>query len=434
MFARLSGLVFNMAFLSMGMRGASIIFKFALSLFLAHFLGISDLGIYGLILGATAMAPALLGLGLNGPMNRQIVDADRAFATRLICTRFLASAVVYAIVVPLALLWIFHMFPGAPAYLLVMIVAIVILEHVTADIHGVLVFRHHHLLASLLLFLRTGAWPLPFMLLAWMEPGLRTMSFLTASWLAGLLLVLLLSLLYAVKNELLRNFSFDMAWLKQAFGKSVPFYIFDSASMGSLYADRYIMTSLLGLSLTGIYTFYWSLSNAIMTVVIYGVLQPFAPQIIAAVAQADRRRLRAKVAEMRTRILAVSLLIAGGSVLCVPVIVHYLGDPSLDEQWSVMIVLMLGTIIRLMAESRQQVLYAFHKDWETAGIGILGVLCSIVVTIVLSRALGLLGTALAFGITSSFLFICRDMVARRAQRVLPESGAARRVPKHGVTV
>jgi hypothetical protein len=26
------------------------------------------------------------------------------------------------------------------------------------------------------------------------------------------------------------------------------------------------------------------------------------------------------------------------------------------------------------------------------------------------------------------------MVARRAQRVLPESGAARRVPKHGVTV
>ncbi|CAN5343781.1 N/A [soil metagenome] len=433
MYARLKGLLLNMALLSMGMRGSSIIFKFALSLFLSRFLGLSDLGVYGLILGAAAMTPALLGLGLNGPLHRQIVDADRAYATRLICTRFLVSAVLYVIVVPLAMLWIVHMFPGAPIYLLAMIVAIVILEHLTADIHGVLVFRHHNLLASILLFLRTGAWPLPFMLLAWADPDLRTMSFLTACWLAALLAVLLLSLLYALRNELLRNLSIDLNWMRQAVAKSVPFYIFDSASMGSLYVDRYIMTSLLGLSLTGIYTFYWSLSNAIMTVVIYGVLQPFAPQIVAAVAQADRRRLNDKVRQMRMRILMVSLLIGGGSVVCVPVIVHYLGDASLDQQWPVMIVLMIGTVIRLMAESRQSVLYAFHKDWETAGIGLLGVICSVAVTVILSRALGLLGTALAFAITSSFLLVCRDIVVRRAMAELP-GGEPVRAPARRVAL
>ena len=53
------------------MRGVSTVAKFLLAIYTARYLGLSDLGIYGLLTGATNIVPAITGLGMTPWVTRK---------------------------------------------------------------------------------------------------------------------------------------------------------------------------------------------------------------------------------------------------------------------------------------------------------------------------------------------------------------------------
>ncbi len=67
--------------LRFSMRAGATMSKFLLAIYTARYLGLADLGMYGLLVGATTIVPAIVGLGMTEWTSRRLVaGAGRAFS------------------------------------------------------------------------------------------------------------------------------------------------------------------------------------------------------------------------------------------------------------------------------------------------------------------------------------------------------------------
>src|SRR6185312_10095027 len=173
----------------MALRMANTGAKFLLALYTARYLGLSDLGIYGLIVGATTLVPAILGLGTTDWVMRHIVTMPREEAIASIATRLALPAMLHVIVQPL--IWLGNAALGAPIPwpLLLLSGLILFLEHIASDTNDLLVGRGRILLANVLFFMRAGLWPPVIIVWGLLSPPARTLECLLFGWLGGLLLV-----------------------------------------------------------------------------------------------------------------------------------------------------------------------------------------------------------------------------------------------------
>ena len=76
--------------------------KFLLAIYTARYLGLADLGMYGLLVGATTIVPAVVGLGMTEWTSRRLVDLPRAQALPLIASRLSLTLSIHLVVQPLA--------------------------------------------------------------------------------------------------------------------------------------------------------------------------------------------------------------------------------------------------------------------------------------------------------------------------------------------
>src|SRR5690349_17431464 len=70
-----------------GLRGTITVAKFALTIYTARYLGLTDLGIYGLTVGASTLVPALFGFGLTDLIGRRVSALPLAEAMPFVVTR-----------------------------------------------------------------------------------------------------------------------------------------------------------------------------------------------------------------------------------------------------------------------------------------------------------------------------------------------------------
>ena len=67
---------FVVVLIVMAMRASVMASKFALAIFIAHYLDLSSLGLYGLATGAIAVVPSVVNSGMNHGLMRNAVTAS----------------------------------------------------------------------------------------------------------------------------------------------------------------------------------------------------------------------------------------------------------------------------------------------------------------------------------------------------------------------
>ena len=63
------------------LRGSTIVLKFGLSFYVARYIGLRELGVYGLVVGATLVLPNCYRAGLTSSIARSLLDAQPAHMT-----------------------------------------------------------------------------------------------------------------------------------------------------------------------------------------------------------------------------------------------------------------------------------------------------------------------------------------------------------------
>jgi O-antigen/teichoic acid export membrane protein len=387
------------------LRGASNAVRFALAIYTARYLGLADLGLYGLLVGAAIVVPAVFGFGLTDWIGRQLVGMRTAKAVRYIATRMSVSAFVHGVGWPVA--WLANAALGhpIPQHLFLFVVAILFLEHLATDADDLLVVRGHIVLANLLVFVRAGLWPPVIIVWGLLDPAARTIEHLLLGWLVSLLLLWCAIAFYVSARRQWRLVGFDRDWLLGCLRPSLPFYLRDVSNVGTLYLDRFLVTVFLGLELTGVYTFFWAIGNVVHSLVLYGMLHNHLAQMISAARKP--RSLATLERRLQKETLVWTVLLAAGAAVVTVLVLPFIERPLLADHLGVLAVILIATLVRIAADGYGYMLLALHRDRAIAGISASGVALSAVLNVLLLPLAGLVGAALAFLLTATSLLAGR---------------------------
>jgi O-antigen/teichoic acid export membrane protein len=375
--------------LIMGMRGATQVAKFALTLFIARFIDLETLGLYGLVVGLTVVLPVIAGLGLINCLGRHAVTQPLEEVVGTLVRYLRLQGGVYAVLLLLALaagsVWLSPL-------LAALVVAAVLLEHVNNDLFSLLNHLRQPRLANALMFVRSAGWIFLYMALAFAVPALRTLPVLLGFWIAGSLLAL------AGFALATRHWPWSRAarqggtsgWLRAGFAESRLLYVNDVAATGAQFLDRYIVGLFMGLELTGVYFLFWSVGNAVSNLVGTGMIQVVEPHLIAAHKRQDgsfRRLFNRSLAEI-VAVAAVLALLGGAAVT---VALPYLQRPLLADWLPALWLILAGTLLRTVYEVQGMNLYSRYRDRQILASGLLICALSLTANLVLVPRFALYG-------------------------------------------
>jgi O-antigen/teichoic acid export membrane protein len=398
--------------LLVAMRVSSTMSKFLLAIYTARYLGLADLGIYGLLVGATVIVPAIVGLGMTDWIVRKIVDLPRAQALPLIASRLSLTLSIHLVVQPLAFAADVLLGEPIPLRIAVLCGAILLLDNLGNEAADMLLARRRVFFAYLLTFLRAGAWPIPVMAIGLIYPETRTLEFLLLGWL-GMLVVCWLSMVALVlRKGRWRHLRPHVGTLLRDLHGGLVLYVKDVSSTVSMFLDRFLISMFLGLELTGVYTLFWSIANVMHSLSVYGVLQAQLPHIIATAQTADQAGFRTLERHLQIETGIWALLLTLGAAIATPLMLPFLDQPLVQEYLPVFWVILFATLLRVAADAYGFALLALHRDRAIAIIAFGGAIASAGLNLTLTPLAGLWGAAIAFAITSGGLFAARYSFSR----------------------
>ncbi len=392
----------------MCLRGISLVAKFALTLFIARFIGLPTVGVYGLIAGMAVVFPVVASLGLIRTLSRNAVSQHLDEVVSTLRRYWRIQAAIYGIICVIAL--------GVGIYLdqvalTMIVVAIVFLEHVNGDLFVLLNHLLQPGLANVLMFVRTAGWISAFIALAFLFPTLRDLDTLLGFWIGGGILAIIG---FAIATRHWSWFRPGAApqhkdWLSRDFKASRILYVNDIANTVAQYTDRYLVGLFIGLEFTGIYVVFWSIGNALSNLVDTGVIQLSGPKLIGAHARRDGtfwNVYRGLLVETVT--ISVAIAVVAG--LLVHFAIPYLQRPQLADWLPVLWLILLAVVLRLFSEVQGSVFYSRHKDQLTLFSGLFVIGLSLGTNIVLIPLFGLYGAAIAIVVSYLVGAIVRSLV------------------------
>jgi O-antigen/teichoic acid export membrane protein len=397
--------------------------KFLLAIYTARYLGLADLGIYGLLVGATVIVPAIVGLGMTDWIVRKIVDLPRAQALPLIASRLSLTLSMHLVVQPLVLAADVLLGEPIPLRIAVLAGAILMLENLGCEAADMLIARRRVFLSYWLTFLRSGFWPIPVMAIGLLYPETRTLEFLLLGWLAMLGVSWLILFGLVVPEGRWRQMRPHWRLLFHELRGSLVLYIKDVSSTISMFLDRFLISAFLGLELTGVYTLFWSITNVVHSLAVYGVIQAQLPSLIAAGQNSDRAEFRALERRLQIEIGTWALLLALVLAIVTPFLVPFLGQPLVQDHMAIFWIVLGATLLRVAADGYGFVLLALNRDRTIAAIAVAGAVTSAVLNLVFTPLLGLVGAATAYAITSGGLFAARYFFSRPGAFAMGEFAA-----------
>ena len=377
----------------MGLRGLTLVAKFALTLFIARFIDLETLGVYGLVAGAAVMFPVVACLGLISVLSRNAVSQQLNEVTHMLRRYWGIQAIIYGMISVIALgVGIYlHQLP-----LTSIVVVIVFLEHVNGDLFVLLNHLLQPRLANVLMFFRTAGWICVYMVLAYLFPDLRNLQALLQFWIGGSLLAIVGFALSA------RNWPWlhpapkgrHKEWFLYHFKASRILYANQIANTVAQYTDRYLVSLFMGLEFAGVYVLFWSIGNALSNLVDTGIIQISGPKLIKAHARQDGSYwsvFRLLLVETIT----ISIILAAVTALLVNIAVPYLNRPLVANWIQVLWPVLLGFVLRMAYEVQGTVFYSRHADRFTLFSGLFVIALSIAANLALIPAFALYGAASA---------------------------------------
>ena len=390
----------------LAMRASTLACKLGLALFVGRYLDLSSLGIYGLVTGAVAIGPVVVGLGMVHVIMRDAVILPLDQLTGHLRHYWLFSLSIY--VVMLALVSVTSLAGGVP-WVIALVIAIMLFEHAGNDVFQLLSNLERPMLANVTAFLRGCAWILIYVPIAVWDPSFRSLPSLFGFWLAGSAVAVLL-FAWASREwpwKAAFKLPFEFSWIKARIKSAYLVYISDLSFVASQNLDRYIVTAFLGLQVAGIYFLYWAAANAVSQFVSITVLQIQRPRLIRAFHEGGLAAHRQLVSRcMKSTISAsvvFSVIVAGAFCLVVPV----LNKPVFAVNLGAFGLIMLGMAVRNFADSGAMALFTARRDYLMTLTNVAAVVALVIAQVMLLPFAGLYGAGAAILIAFSAIAVWR---------------------------
>lgn len=366
------------------LRGMTLASKFLLIFFLARFLEPAELGLYGLLTATIGYALYLLGFDFYTFTTREILTRERNQWGGLIKDQIVLSLILYMIFLPLlSFVFITGLLPWHVAG---WFFALLVLEHLTQEIGRLLITVSEQLLASIVLFLRSGVWAVAITILMFIEPESRSLDIVLGGWCVGGIGALFLGV-YRLKQINISGWQkiIDWRWISKGLKVAVPLLIATLAIRGVLTLDRYWFGDLAGLEILGAYVLFIGICNALMSFLDAGVFAFIYPGLIRSYSAQDASAFLQCTRKLFKHTLILTLAFSAIAIILIDPLLTWLNKPLyLDNQY-LFFWLLLATILYAVGMVPHYALYAQGKDRAIIHSHIASFVCFIPSTWVFSK-------------------------------------------------
>ncbi|ANJ55194.1 hypothetical protein PMA3_08490 [Pseudomonas silesiensis] len=388
--------------INIALRGMTLASKFLLIFFLARFLEPAELGLFGLLAATISYALYLLGFDFYTFTTREILKRDRSEWGGLLKDQGALSLVLYAIFLPLlSLVFIKGLLPWHVAG---WFFALLVLEHLTQELGRLLIAISEQLLASVVLFLRSGIWAVAATALMFVAPETRSLDLVLGAWTIGGIAALLLGV-YRLNQLGIAGWhrKVDWKWIRQGLKVAIPLLVATLAIRGVFTLDRYWFGNLAGLDILGAYVLFMGVCNALMSFLDAGVFAFLYPSLISAFNKKDSDAFRHGLRKMLIQTLVLTVVFAGIAIVLFDPLLSWLNKPLYLEHQNIFPWLLLATLLYAVGMVPHFALYAQGQDRPIIYSHIASLICFIPTTWLLSAHWPYL--AIPLGLCAAFALI-----------------------------
>lgn len=373
-----------MRLLNMGLRGSTLIAKFILIFFLARLLEPQAVGLYGLLIATIAYCLFLVGFDFYTYSTRDLLKHDKEIWGQLFKSQGAFFGLTYLIVLPLTLfLFVFDLLPWA---VVLWFLVLLVLEHISQELNRLLVVLSAQLIASLVLFLRSGAWCLLAIGLMFWKPEYQHLNTVLAFWVGGNLLAIALGVWHCSKLRVGGwHLAIDWDWIRKGLKVAIPLLIGTLALRGIYTLDRYWFEALVSREVLGAYVLFIGMCNALMAFLDAGVFMYSYPALIRKYNASDQAGFKLEMKRLWWLTVALSAIFVGVSVLALPWILRWLNHPVYVENQALFWWLLASTVMYALGAVPQYGLYAQNKDKPIVGSHVMALVLFIPLVWLLAR-------------------------------------------------
>lgn len=389
--------------LNVFLNGVTLAIRFILIFLLAKYLSPVEIGYYGLFTAAIGYSIYFVGLDFYTYLTREIIRTPKEKRAGLLKGQATLSLILYLFFVPTSLFFITH-YSDWPNYLVWWFIPILFLEHLNQEIGRLLVALSEQVTASLIFFVRQGSWALLVIFIMFFEPSSRTLEFPMIAWFIAGIFAALLGF-FKLKKMGFSGWKrkLDWKWVKNGVVVSAAFLFATLALRGMQTFDRYMLESIGGIEMVGVYVLFMGVAGGLLAFLDAGVFSFAYPNLIALSQNGRWADVRKKIKQMLWLTIGFSLIFSLVSLFVMPYLLAWIGKDIYTKSIAFYYWILLATFVNAMGLVPHYALYAAGKDMAIILSHILAIFVFFVAVFFLqSKSLGL---AVPQGLLIAFTFI-----------------------------
>lgn len=392
-------------FFILGLRGVSIAARFLLSFLFVKYISLEFQGEYALLLTTVTIMMLAVGFDFYVYSNRYMIKNKTETGFTLI-NQFVFHLFSYVALVVLFL--VLNYFDVFSQFFTITILILLVFEHLGMEFFRIFIALEKVLTANILLFIRTGTWPLILIYQLLFSEVHVTLNSVIFYWVLASLVTVLLGFILIYKEVFAVKFEIDKKWMKRGFKVGALFFTATAAHKIIEFSDRYIIDIILGSKSLGIYTFFFQLAN-VANVAIFTIIISFLyPKIIYYVNERDKKNAYATIKKLQTNsilfILAYSVII----FISLPYLLKLIDKPELNNHQVILFLFLAGNLFLNLSFASHYSLMALEKDKLLMKIGIMVAVLNLAANILAVFYFGIEGAVIVFLISSLLLFIFKQ--------------------------
>lgn len=385
-------------------RSTLMVVKFVLTLFIANYLDLESLGFFGLIMSATIMAPSIFGLGITFDIARNAVTQSNTQISEALKTYafYIISLYIFIFIGSIVLGVVFD-----EIFLSTVCVALIFFEQINGEFYNLFLNLSRPFTANFYHFIRAALWAIIYMGLAFFLPEFRNLNYLLIFWLVASIITFILFISQFNFWKYTEHTSFSIQRIISCIisqAKTARFLYFNLlATSLSQFGDRYIISYLLGLKLTGIYIFFWQIFSALSNLINTGILQLYRPKLVRSFKEKNGTYFSIfKTCFIKS--LFISCFLSFIVYISLYYLIPYLNKPDIYKNLNMVLYMFFGFIALISSIALDLILYSRHQDKLLFKMTLLVLGVSVISNFILVYNLGLIGAAIAFLVVGLFNF------------------------------
>jgi O-antigen/teichoic acid export membrane protein len=354
------GAVYNLA--GAALRVVSVGGKLLLILYLARFLRLEDLGVYGLTTTTVLLAVYVIGFDFYTFCARELLAVAPSARGRLLRDQLVCHGLGYVILAPALL--VFFATGFLPWSVLGYFYWILVGTHLCQEIHRVLITLARPIAAYAISAVAHGIWPFPVVVLGTVYPELRTLDLVFLAWALSASGGVALGAFWLAQIEAIPRSPerIDWTWIRRGMTVSYKFFISSLLFRSIEFSNRYFLHYFWGDARVGVYTLYASVANTLHDLTATTVAAPAFAPLVASYQSGDRVVFSRQLHRLRQGLVRTSFILLPVFIAGLPILFAVIEKPLLYEQRTAYFVLLSGALLLNLSLHPHYRLYAGRMD------------------------------------------------------------------------